>query len=185
MKKVYYHSRTEYEGVNWAAKVIDYGVSLTVISAINEVYSARAYLLDRPDIFNHQIKKYCNLATQCASRREVVIKQNMLSQSFWMDYSDKVIDEAEQDIMRFRIAIKQELDKANIKESDIISRTECARILVDISIKQFDTIIHDAFEKFGYKYGKYFTEFRMEDVFQNWQKMCDILYNGIEVNINT
>ena len=188
MKKILFHSEKEKEGIIWTAKVISYGVSLTLMSALNEVHSARAFLLDRPGLYRHMVKKYCNMACRQAVNIESTIRNMVNDKNFWLEYSDRVIDEAERDITLFRVAIKQVLDKAKVEDSDIISRAECARVLLDVAVKQFEGTLADAREKFGMDYRKYFVEYDATGVLAAWQNMCDCLYrdsNGTDVDLNT
>lgn len=184
-KKIYYEDEKDLEGLKWTAKVVDFGVGLSVIAAINEVYAASGYLRDRPDLYRFKVKGFCNLAVKSATLMENEIKNSMKSQSFWLDYSDKVIDEAEQDILLFRLSVKQELDNAKIKDSQLLSFVECARVMLDMSVKLFDGVMEASREKFGREYKKYFTEFRCGDVFWFWEKMCELLYKGKNVDLNT
>lgn len=184
-KKIYYEDEKDLEGLKWTAKVVDFGVGLSVIAAINEVYAASGYLRDHPDLYRFKVKHFCNLAVKSATLMENEIKNSMKSQSFWLDYSDKVIDEAEQDILLFRLSVKQELDNAKIKDSYLLSFVECARVMLDMSVKLFDGVMEASREKFGREYKKYFTEFRCGDVFGFWEKMCELLYKGKTVDLNT
>lgn len=184
-KRIYYNSERELEGLKWTAKVIDFGVGLSVIAALNDVYSAAAKLRDNKKLYRMEIKRFCNMAVKQAGIRECEIKKNMSHKAFWSDYSDKVIDEAETDITLFRIAIKQELDKCNIQNSDIISHVECARTLLEMSIVQFDAMIESAQHKCGRNYRNDFAEFRVSDVFASRSRMCDILYQGYSIDLNT
>lgn len=153
-KKIYYEDEKDLEGLKWTAKVVDFGVGLSVIAAINEVYAASGYLRDCPDLYRFTVKHFCNLAVKSATLMENEIKNSMKSQSFWLDYSDKVIDEAEQDILLFRLSVKQELDNAKIKDSQLLSFVECARVMLDMSVKLFDGVMEASREKFGREYKK-------------------------------
>lgn len=184
-KKIYYNTEKELEGLKWTAKVIDFGVGLTVMAALNEVYSAASMLRDYKKLYRNEVKRLCNIAVEKADLRRGEIKGKMKHVGFWSDYSDKVIDEAEPDITAFRIAIKQELDKAKIPNSDIISRIECARTMLDMSIIQFDAMAETAQDKYGRNYRNDFIEYRASDVFTWWGKMSDILYKSYSLDLNT
>lgn len=184
-KKIYYDDEKDLEGLKWTAKVVDFGVGLSVIAAINEVYAASGYLRDRPDLYRFKVKHFCNLAVRYATLMENEIKSSMKCQSFWLDYSDRVIDEAEQDILLFRLSVKQELDNAKIKDSQLLSFVECARVMLDLSVKLFDGVMDASKEKFGKDYRKNFLEFRIDSVLGFWEKMCEVLYRGKKVDLNT
>ena len=184
-KKVYYYGEKDLQGMKWVARTVDFGVGLSVIAAINEVYSAFGMLLDRPDIFRHAVKRLGNLAVTAASRREAYIKSNMKDKSFWSDYSDRVIDEAGTDITLFRVAIKTELDKAKFPDSNLYSFIECARVLLEMSITQFDCIMKQAKQRWGRDYKKDFLEYRIGEISGHWNKMCEELYKGYDIDLNS
>jgi len=184
-KKIYYNTKQELEGLKWTAKVIDFGVGLTVMAALNEVYSAASILRDYKKLYRFEVKRLCNIAVEQADLRRNEIKSKMKHVGFWSDYSDRVVDEAEPDITAFRIAIKQELDNAKIPNSDIISRIECARALLETSIVQFDSMTETAKNKYGRNFRKDFVEYRATDVFSSWSKMSDLLYKSYKLDLNT
>ena len=184
-KKIYYYGEKDLQGMRWTARTVDFGVSLSVIAAINELYSAHSMLLDRPDLFRQTAKRFGNLAVSAASRREVYIKSNMKDQSFWSDYSDRVIDVAESDITLFRVSIKSELDRVKFQDSDLYAFIECARVLLEMSITQFDCIMKKAKDRWGRDYKKDFLEYRIGEVSGHWNKMCEELYKGFDIDLNS
>jgi len=184
-KKIYYYGEKDLQGMRWTARTVDFGVSLSVIAAINELYSAHSMLLDRPDLFRQTAKRFGNLAVSAASRREVYIKSNMKDQSFWSDYSDRVIDVAESDITLFRVSIKSELDRVKFPDSDLYAFIECARVLLEMSITQFDCIMKKAKDRWGRDYKKDFLEYRIGEVSGHWNKMCEELYKGFDIDLNS
>lgn len=184
-KKVYYYGEKDLEGLRQTARIIDYGVGLMVASAINEMYVAHSYLADRKDVFRGIAKHYCNNAFREARQHFSMISGNMRCRQFWLDYSDKVVDEAEDDITLFRISIKQTLDKANHKDSELISHIETARVLIDMSIVQFKAVIEQQKEKYGRNYSKEFSEYNLDSVLKWWSDMCQEFYRGADVDLNT
>ena len=184
-KKVYYYGEKDLQGMRWTARTVDFGVGLSVIAAINELYSAQSLLLDRPDLFHYGVRRLGNLAVHAASRREVEIKCNMKDQSFWLDYSDRIIHEAKTDITLFRVAIKTELDKAHFPDSHLYSYIECARVLLEMSITQFDCIMEKAQQQWGRDYKKDFLEYRLGEESRYWNKMCEELYKGYDIDLNS
>lgn len=183
-KKVYYYNEHDLEGLKWIAKVMDFGVSLEVVSAFNEIRVSYIYLRERKDLFRHTIKQNCNNAMKALKIRETEIKSLMINKKFWDEYSDPIIDLANDDIEKFRKAIKQTLDDANYKDSEIISYVETARVLMDMSIKQWDTIIDEARRKYGRDYSQDFSEYRVTNVYNWWSIVCDELYKGVSIDLN-
>ena len=145
-KKVFYYSEKELECLKWVSRVVDFGVSLAVISAFNEMYSALYHLRTNKKIFRFTVKKHCNQAIEAALIREQELKSNMINKSFWLDYSDHIIDEAAPDIAKFRSAIKNELDKTALCSSELYSYVECARVLLEMSVKQYDGVMEECKE---------------------------------------
>lgn len=184
MKKLVYYNNTELEGIKYISKVVDFGLGLSVISAFNECLSTLFYLKDTP-MFRREVKYECRLALKLAQIKENTIRSNMKSREFWEDYSDHVIDVAEKDVTIFRIALKNELDKAVPEYSNLFSYVECARVLLDMTVKHFDVIMSDGRKKFGRDFSKDFAEYRPEDVLFHWDKLCKYLYKGIQLDLNT
>lgn len=143
-KRVYYYGKKDLEGLKWIAKVMDFGVSLEVVSAINEARNAGVLLQKRKDLYRQTVKQNFNDAIKSMSLQESEIKYLMVNKKFWEEYSDPIIDLANTDITRFRIAIKQTLDDANYRDSELISHIETARVMMDMSIKQWDVIVEEA-----------------------------------------
>lgn len=184
-KKVFYYSEKELECLKWVSRIVDFGVSLAVISAFNEMYSALYHLRTNKKIFRFTVKKHCNQAIEAALIREQELKSNMINKSFWLDYSDHIIDEAAPDIAKFRSAIKNELDKTALCSSELYSYVECARVLLEMSVKQYDGVMEECKKKFGRDFSSDFKEYRVGDIFLKWNRMCDLLYEGINIKTNT
>lgn len=183
-KRVFYNNRRDLEGLKYTARVVDFGVGLAVTSSINEMYNAHAFLAAREDLFKGEIKHCCNNAFKEAKRKEFLIKENMRNKQFWLDYSDTVIDEAETDILLFRLSIKQTLDNTRIEDSELISYVETARVMLEMATEQYKCIMDLSQKKFGRDYSNDFTEYYMGKAFFWWGKMCDIVYKGKKVDLN-
>lgn len=184
-RRIYYENDLELEGMRWLAKVVDLGVGLSVRASTNEMLNAYLYIRERKDIYKQKVKMLCNQAMNAAKRKETLICAIMKDRGFWDDYCDKVVDSSEQDILLLRIAIKQELDKAGCKESDLLSRVETARILLAMTTKQYELAIEEAKQKFKRDFFDEFREHYMIHILGLWESMCDILGKGISVNLNT
>lgn len=184
-KKLYYEDEQDLEGQKNTAQIVDFGVSLSVTAAINCVYYASGCIRERKDLYRQRVKQLCNLAVKSASQMEMRMKSVMRDKSYWLDYSDRVIDEAQDDITSFRRAIEKVLMDANFPDATLYSYIECARVLLDMSVKQFDCVMERAEEDYGHNYSGIFFEFRAGDVFGNWDKMCYELYDGFSIDLNT
>lgn len=134
-RKVYYSNDKDLEGLKYTARVVDFGVGLMVTSAINSMHDAYVFLVERKDLLRGKVKYCCNNAFREAKMKEQLIKQNMVNKQFWLDYSDKVIDEAESDITLFRISIKQTLDNAKLENSELISYIETSNVLLNVTVE--------------------------------------------------
>lgn len=185
MKRVYYINEKDLEGLRHTAKLMDFGVSLMVKAAINEVVTSCAYLQERKDLFRFEVKHLATVALKESDRKEKEMLGIMKHKQFYDDYSDAIIDYAQSDITRFRIGIKSVLDKAKIADADLFSHIECARVLLDMSVMQFNCIIDDATTKFDRDYRRDFSEFCAIRLFRHWDMLCDKLYKGYNVDLNT
>ena len=187
IKKITYNSQKQLDGIRWAAKQASLSVSLTVASAFNELYTAHMMLRDRPDVFRNEVKKFANEAEARARRRRMRMLDIICNRQFFDTYSDKVIDLAEKDILLFRIGIKQTMDDAGYKDSELISYIETARVMLTAAAMHFSEIMTEARERFGsYNYEEAFGEFNPQDVKKSWDRVCCALYGTVEdIDLNT
>ena len=184
-RKVYFRTEKELEGIKYVAKVMDFGLSLTIECAFNEMLNAYLMIRDMP-IFRHKIKQYANQAENLAKLRRARILGIMKDRKFYNVYSDRAIDLAEDDLTRLRIAIKQILDNAENEQSDMIAQCEVARIMLHLAYEQYNIIIGEAKKKFGCDYTKMFYEFDIKDVRDVWDKVTTLIYKGYNgADLNT
>lgn len=184
-KKVYYTSEKDLEGLKWVAKIMDFGVNLMIKAAINELTNAYIMLRERDDLFKWSLKNLANRVIKAAKIKEREILDIMENKNFYDDYADAVIDYAQSDMTKFRVAIKQELDKAHIADSMLYSYIECARVMLNMSVFQYDNIIKEAKERWGRSYAGDFSEFRIGNIYAMWDKVCSKLYDCYSVDLNT
>lgn len=188
MKRIYYVNETDLEGQRWVARVLDFSVSLMVAAAINEMHSTYAFLAERPDLMKGIVKRCCNMAFREATHTHCQIKSVMKSKKFWLDYSDAVIDVAEADVGAFRTAVRHILDDAHIGEAEIISYIETTRVLLAMTVNQFNGVMESARKRFGRDYSNVFQEYRMDRTKYWWDAMCDMLYKcttiGLDIDLN-
>ena len=177
MKKVYYKSEKDLEGLKWCAKIMDFGVSLMIKAAVNELNTAYIMLRESPK-FRHEIKNHAKQAMRAADRKESEILSIMASRQFYEDYSDKVIDLASNDITLFRTAMQEELRKAGIgsDDADLYAHVECARVLLNMCQLQFDEIIRQAQERWGRNYAMNFSEFTVTGIYRHWDIVSEMTY---------
>lgn len=184
MKKIIYYSEKDLDGLREVAKSVDFGVGLAVMSAFSEMLSAYCMMIERSDVFRHEVKRLCKRAIRLSELRSAAIRSNMKDGVFWDDYSDAVIDAAKSDVTLFRLAIKQVLDDACCDQALLYAYVECARVLLDMSVKYYDAIMEEARKKHGRDYGSDFAEYRVGGIQKVWEDMCDRLFVG-KANLNT
>lgn len=177
-------------GIAWASYVMDYGVALLEIAAFNELYTAHMMLRERRDLYRQQAKKFANDTIELVKTKRRHMMSLMTDRTYYDTYTDKVIDLAENDITLFRISLKQTLDKAGHKDSDLISYIETARALLYASTIQFSEVMKDIRKEFddnnNYPWESTFWEFDCKDVLHAWERLCDVLYkNNMTINLNT
>lgn len=188
-KKIYYTTNQQLEGLRWVAKVTNFGLGIMVKSAMNELFTAYIMLRDRKELFRHTVKQRANLAMRKSEAKERLIFQLMENRKFYDDYSDSVIDYAQNDITLFMIAMKQELDKHEVEYSDLFAQMETARALLDMCCKNFKYVMEDARMKYGKDFSSDFREFDMSEIHAQWSVACNLLFErhtkGKVVDVNT
>lgn len=187
-KRIYYRTERELEGLQYIAKVIDFGVSLAIASAFNEMSNAQL-LLSKTPIHKQALKRALRLAIKKSEVRFGLIKNSMADVRFFEEYADAVIDCDNNDIVLLRTSLKQTLDKANVPLAFEIAQVELARILLHIARMQFADAMDAARKKFGFNYDSYFTEFDVTGVCAAWEKVCNITHKHsgkkFKVDLNT
>lgn len=185
MKRVYYYSERDLELMKKVAKSIDFGVSLDIIAALNESSSAIYYLQQDKDIYKREVKKMVGDIMKEMSRTNQEVKKPMIHKGFFFEYSDTVIDVCSDDIAAFRMSIEETLKDNNFKYAELFSYIEVARVMCEMSVKHFDTIIQDSIGKGSRNYTSEFSEFRIGGLLSKWEKLCSRLYGGCNINLNT
>ena len=183
-KRVVYYGEKDLEGLRWTARIMDFGIGLALVAAFNEIRSSYAFLRESK-VFRQGVKRDTNLVLRMVKAREAEIRSIMKSKSFWDDYSDTVIDEANNDVTLFRVAVKSVLDKGGFKESNLVSYMETARVLLEMTEQHFDAVIKDAKERYGRNYTKEFCCYDTEVIRRAWEKVTDAVYVGVPIDLNT
>lgn len=186
-KKIPYCTEEQLKGVKRTAKIIDFGLSLVLSSAFNELYTAHMMLREEKSIYRFMIKKLANQTIELVNKHKRDMLNLMSNRNFFDSYYDKVIDYAENDVTLLRISIKQEMDDAKMKHGSLMAYLETARALLEISAVMYETIIKDARRDFGkYSWEFVFSEFDCSDVLSVWNKVCDMMYGeGEQIGFNT
>lgn len=186
-KKLIYQTQAELDGIRYAAKTIDFGVSLSVTLALNELYTAHMMLRERRDVYRHGLKQSANDAIRRADLCKERMYSEMSSRKFFDVFSDRVIDEAEPDVAVFRLSLKQTLDANRYPDSCLVSNVETARALLDMAHGHFANTVRYARENYApYNYAVAFSSFDCADVLTSWNKVCRVLYNSeSNINLNT
>ena len=183
-RRVVYYGEKDLEGLRWTARIIDFGIGLAVTASFNELRSSYAFLRESP-LFRQSVKKDTNHVLRMVKQRECEIRSIMKSKSFWDDYSDTVIDLANNDVTLFRIAIKSVLDKNGFKDSNLVSYMETARVLLEMTEQHFDAVMADAKERYGRNYSAEFACYDMEPIRRAWERVTDAIYVGSPIDLNT
>lgn len=186
-RKVIYYTKRQKEGIETAASIINFGVSLTVASAINELYTAHMILRECKDVYCREVKMLANKALNNDRRRRAGMLSVMCNRDFFDTYCDKVIDLTENDITKFRLSMKQILDNHKVERADLLSYVETARSMLELAKLQFEAVCRNTCRDYAaYKYEALFSEFDVTDVFLPWHRMSRILYASEEdINLNT
>lgn len=185
-KHIIYYTEAELDALKYCAKVMDFGVSLTLTAALNELLNAYLLIRDNKDIYKQQVKFYVNQAEKSASLQKATIMCAMRHRKFYDDYSDKVIDLAEKDIDNFRNSIIDLLKKNNHKDCELIAQCEVTRVLLVLAKQHYDTTLQATKEKFQCRLADTFQEFNCISVLGSWNKVCSILFkNRPSTDLNT
>lgn len=184
-KRVIVNSDKEVEALRYAANCMDFGVSLSIAVAFNEMITAYITLRDNKRAFRHKVKQLANLADMKSEAVKTNILSVMQHKKFFDVYSDHVIDLAKEDISQFRDGIKNTLAKHGIKDADMLAQCETTRVLLKIATEHFKSVLEQTKAKFKCRIPYDFSEFNCESVFVTWDAMCEILYEGHNtVNLN-
>ena len=184
-KRVIVNSDKEVEALRYAANCMDFGVSLSIAVAFNEMITAYITLRDNKRAFRHKVKQLANLADKQSEIIITKIMSVMQNKKFYDVYSDNVIDLADNDISQFRDGINNTLAKHGIHDAAMLAQCETARVLLKIAAEHFKSVLEQTKEKYKCRIPYAFEEFNCENVFATWDAMCELLYEGHEtVNLN-
>ena len=185
MKKVNCRSKKEVIGIKWIARVIDFGVSLTVIEALNDGLNAFLAVRENKKVYRHKVKQLANEAEKKMSLKKTAILSEMKYKKFFDTYSDAVIDLAETDVQDFRSSIKKVLDENNVHDSDMIADVETARVMFVLATIHYNSVMEAAKSKFGNCHKELFNHFDLTDIRQTWERLCHLIYANHTADLNT
>ncbi|SEA79951.1 hypothetical protein SAMN04487851_11471 [Prevotella sp. tc2-28] len=104
-----------------------------------------------------------------------------------------MIDICEDDVKTLRNAIQKVLKEGGVEDAELFSHIEVTRILLESSIYHFEEIMNDCTNKFlsanskemkGLELRKIFVEFNIENIFKEWDTMCDLIYDSKKIAID-
>lgn len=185
MKKISVRNEKELNGIKWVAKIMDFGVSLTVIEALNDGLNAFLSIRDNKSVYRQKVKQLANEAERKMTLKKASIVADMRDRKFFDTYSDAVIDLAEKDVQRFRESLKKTLDASNVRDSDMIAQVETARVMFKFASIHFDSVMDAAKGKFGITQRNPFRNFDCSDILYTWERLCNIVYSDQTADLNT
>lgn len=185
MKKVNCRSEKEVTAIKWIARVIDFGVSLTVIEALNDGLNAFLAIRENKKVYRQKVKQLANEAEKKMSLQKASILSEMKDKKFFDSYSDAVIDLANKDVQAFYNSIKETLDENNIHDSDMIAAVETARVMFVFATIHYNSVMDAAKGKFGFCHKEIFNHFDLTDIRQTWERLCHLLYANQAADLNT
>lgn len=187
IKKIPPCTEKQLVGVKHTAKIIDFGLSLVISTAFNEVYTAHMMLRERRDLYRREIKMFANQTLERLGKQRREMMNLMSDREFFDAYSDHAIDLAENDVTLLRIGVKQVLDDENIPNAEILSYMIVSRALLEMSVVWFKDIITNAKKDYGeYRWEYVFNEFDCSNVLKYWDMVCMRLYvTDKNIDLNT
>lgn len=192
MKDVKYHNYTEKEALEYTSKLMDFGVTLIVYAALNEVLNAYI-LLRRSKLFRGIAKRRANETLRMRDRKVKELKDSVMHKGFTACYWDAIIDVCEEDVARFRAEIKSILDFYMVEDSDLYAQAETTRVLLEAAKIHFEEVIKESTNKFrsidmeGMKNLNLFNvfhEFYIDGIYREWNAVCDVIYGNKSKDIN-
>ena len=191
MKSIKYHNRTEKEALEYTSKLVDFGVTLVVYAALNELLNAY-YLLSRSSHFKKIVKKRANEALRQRNIKVRELKDLVMHQGFAETYWDAIVDACEKDIANFKNAIRNTIEDAGIEPSDLLAEMETSRVLLMMAKIHYEEVIRDCTNKYRTKnladmkhlnLFDAFHEFYIDGIYKEWDLVCDELYKKKYVTV--
>ena len=92
-----------------------------------------------------------------------------------MDYLDDLEERLKPDVFRFRLAIKQVLDKSNIGDSELKSHILCTYEMLHYCVTLFDRFIKELPSIPPINFKETYRAARLDGVFTAWDNLTDVL----------
>ncbi len=176
MKKIIYQTPQQLEALKVIAKEMDFGVSLTVTAALNEFINFYILLRDNKKYFRQRIKQLANEIDRNVTIQKTNIMSEMKNKKFFFDYSDRVIDLADEHISLFRDSLKKHLDNGECKDSELVAECEVTRLLFSIATDHYKLTMEYGKNHFKCTMVHNFNEFNLSHIQQKFEKLCDYFY---------
>lgn len=194
MKNVIYYNNTQKEALEYTSKVVDFGVTLILYSALNEVLNSYVLLRDSK-YFVHNIKRRANNILEMRNKKVKELRDIVMHKGFAEAYWDAIIDACEKDVASFKKSIKTILDNNNAPDSDLFAQIETTRVLLEAAKIQYEEVIKASNSKYlpkglkdmkGLNLFETFHEFYADRLHKEWEAVCSELYriNKTDIDLN-
>ena len=184
MKSIKYYNQTEKEALEYTSKLVDFGVTLVVYAALNELLNAHL-ILRRSALYKTIIKKRANEALRQRDRKVRELKDLVMHKGFAETYWDSVIDICEKDISNLKEEIKRTIEEAGVDNAELYAEAETTRLLLMIAKLHFEEVIRNTTNMFRAKnladmrnlnLFEVFHEFYIDGIYKLWDTICDDIY---------
>lgn len=183
MKKVNFTNIREYDGLLWVTQTLDFGTSLVIRVATNEMNCCYARIKARRDLFHQKVKKIANNTVSLADKKLTIIRSNMANYNFFESYSDSITEASKNDITMYRLAVRRVFDDAGINDAELLSYIEVTRSLLEIARLHYKSAMEMAEARYLRWYNKEFREFDFADVSTAWEQLCDEVYPNKAIDL--
>lgn len=118
------------------------------------------------------VKRYNNFDRQ---NMDDMRNKQMDKRQFYMDYLDDLEERLKPDVFRFRLAIKQVLDKRNVGDSELKSYILCTYEMLHYCVTLFDRFIKELPSIPPINFKETYRAARLDGVFTAWDNLTDVL----------
>lgn len=118
------------------------------------------------------VKRYNNFDRQ---NMDDMRNKQMDKRQFYMDYLDDLEERLKPDVFRFRLAIKQVLDKRNIDGSELKSYILCTYEMLHYCVTLFDRFIKELPYIPPINFKETYRAARLDGVFTAWDNLTDVI----------
>ena len=118
------------------------------------------------------VKRYNNFDRQ---NMDDMRNKQMDKRQFYMDYLDDLEERLKPDVFRFRLAIKQVLDKRNINDSELKSYILCTYEMLHYCVTLFDRFIEELPSIPPINFKETYRAARLDGVFTAWDNLTGAL----------